>query len=110
MSHLHKRLLQVKTFATQQIQFELNGFLTKWKKNLKGGKTGIEILKPADKVASPFIGMPVGVKTRNPQSTHTTTNILKTESGGKKPGLTDERLMVSVKSLYSFDSKKYEIK
>ena len=64
---------------------------------LKGGETWNEILKPADKVASPFIGMPVGVKTRNPQSTHTTTNILKSKSGGKKSCLTDERVTVSVK-------------
>ena len=78
--------------------------------NLKGGKTWIEILKPADNVASPFIGMAVRVKTRNPQSTQATTNILKNESGGKKSGLTEERVTVSVKSLYSFDSKKYIIK
>ena len=77
---------------------------------LKGGETWNEILKPADKVAAPFIGMVVGVKTRNPQSTRTTTNILKTKSGGKKSGLTDERLTVSVKSLYGFDSKKYILK
>ena len=75
--------------------------------NLKGGKTWYEILKPADKVAAPFIGMAVGVETRNPQSTHTTTNILKTKSGDRKSSLTDKREAVSVKSLCSFDSKKY---
>ena len=75
--------------------------------NLKGGKTWNEILKPADKVAAPFIGMAVGVKTRNPQSTHTTTNVLKPTSGGRKSSLTDERVTVSVKSFCSFDSKKY---
>ena len=75
--------------------------------SLKGGKTWNEILKPADKVAAPFIGMAVGVKTRNPQSTHTTTNTLKTKLGGRITSLTDERVTVSVKSLRSFDSKKY---
>ena len=65
--------------------------------NLKGGKTWIESFKPADKVAALFIGMAVGNKTRNPQSTHTTTNILKTKSGGRKSSLTDERITVSVK-------------
>ena len=74
--------------------------------NLKGGKSWNGILKPADKVAAPFIGMAVGVKTRNPQSTHSTTNILKTKSGGKKSSLTDKRITVSVKSFCSFDSKK----
>ena len=73
---------------------------------LKGGKTWNEILKPADKVAARFIGMAVGVKTRNPQSTHTGTKILKTKSGGRKSSLTDERVTVSVKSLCSFDPKK----
>ena len=75
--------------------------------NWKGGKTWNDILKPADKVAAPFIGMAVGVKTRNPQSTHTTTNILKTKSGGRKSSLTDERVTVSVKSLCSFESKEF---
>ena len=75
--------------------------------NLNGGKTRNKILKPVDKVAAPFIGMALGVKTRNPQSTHTTTNILKTKSGGRKSSLTDERVTVSVKSFCSFDSRKY---
>ena len=75
--------------------------------NLKGGKTWNEIFKPAEKVAAPFIVMSVGVKTRNPQSTHTTTIILKTKSSGRKSSLKDERVTVSVKSLCSFDSKKY---
>ena len=78
--------------------------------NLKRGKTWNEIPKPADNMAAPFIGMAVGVKTRKPQSTHTTTNILKTKSSGRKSSLTDERVTVSVKSLCSFDSKKYIIK
>ena len=77
------------------------------KNNLKGGTTWNEILKPADKVAALFIGMAVGVKTRNPQSAHTTTNILKTKPGGRKSSLTDEKVTVSVKSICSFDSKKY---
>ena len=75
--------------------------------NLKGGKFWTEIHKPADKVAAPFIGMAVGVKTRNAQSTHTTTNILKTKSGGRKSSLTDESVTVFVKSLCSFESKKF---
>ena len=75
--------------------------------NLKGGKTWNKILKPADKVAALFIGMAVGVKTRNPQSTHTTTNFLKPKSGGRKSSLTDERVTVSVKSFCTFDAKKY---
>ena len=66
--------------------------------NLRGAKTWNEILKPADKVAAPFIGMAVGVKSRNPQSTHTTTTILKTKSGGRKSSLTDERITVKQKS------------
>ena len=77
--------------------------------NLKGGETWNEILQPAGKVAAPFIGKAVGVITRNPQSTHTTTNILKIKSGGRKSSLTAERIKVSVKSLCSFDSKKFII-
>ena len=76
--------------------------------NLKGRKTWDEILKPADKVAALFIGMAVGNKTRNPQLAHTTTNILKTKTGGRKSSLTDERVTVSVKSFCSFDSKKIQ--
>ena len=78
--------------------------------NLKGRKTWNKILKPADKVAAKFIGMAVGFKTRNPQSTHTTTNTLKTKLGGRITSLTDESVTVSVKSLCSFDSKKHTIK
>ena len=79
-------------------------------KNLKGGTFWNEIPKPADKVAAPFVGMAVGVKTRNAQSTHTTTKILKTKSGGRKSTLADESVTVFVKSLCDFESEKFIIK
>ena len=75
--------------------------------NLKRGKTWNEIPKPADDMAAPLIGMVVRVKTRKPHSTHTTTNILKTISGGRKSSLTDQKVTVSVKCICNFDWTKY---
>ena len=46
-------------------------------------------LKPALNIASPYIGMAVGAKTRNPKIGAATTNILKSISGGKILSLTD---------------------
>ena len=97
--------MKIIRFTRKQFQLELNGFLAKSKKNEREGKTWNEILKPFDKVAAPFIGMAVGAKTRNTQSTQTTRMSLKTKSSGRKSNLTDQRVTASVKSLCIFDSK-----
>ena len=54
-------------------------------------KTGKKILKPADNMAAPFVGMAVGAEFKNPQSTRAITNVLKSQSGGKKSNLTFQR-------------------
>ena len=48
------------------------------KKILEGSKTALnKFFKPALKTASPFIGMAVSAKTKNPKVGQTTANILK---------------------------------
>ena len=48
-----------------------------------------KLLKPALNIASPYIEMVVGAKTRNPKIAQATTNILKSISGDKSLSLTD---------------------
>ena len=48
-----------------------------------------KFLKPAANVATPFIGMSVSAKTKNPKIRQETTNRLKSISGGKILSLTN---------------------
>ena len=79
-----------KTFSTRQVQSEGNGFKKTMNKSFKGSQTAWnKILKPALNIASPYIGMAVSAKTKNPKVRQATANILKSISGGKILSLTD---------------------
>ena len=78
------------TFNPNQFQLEGAGFKNTMKKIFRGSQTAWnKFLKPAVKIAAPFIGMAVGAKTKNPKVAAATTNILKSISGGKILSLTD---------------------
>ena len=69
---------------------EGEGFENTMKKIFKGSQTAWnKFLKPALNIASPYIGMVVSAKTKNPKIGQATTNILKSISGGKILSLTD---------------------
>ena len=72
-------------------QYVLEGADFKNTKNFfKGSQSAWKnFLKPAVKVAAPFIGMALSAKTRNPKVGQATTNILKSLSGGKILSLID---------------------
>ena len=56
----------------------------------EGPKTaGNMFLKPALNIASPYYGMAVSARTKNPQFVTTTSDIVKSISGGKILSLTD---------------------
>ena len=78
------------TLTPKQFQLEGAGFRNTLKKLFKGSQTASnKFLKPAVKVAAPFIGMAVGDKTKNPKVAQATTNILKSISGGEISSLTN---------------------
>ena len=60
-------------------------------KIFKGSQTAWNKLfrKPALKIATPIISAGVAMKTKNPQSSQVTSNILKSLTGGKILSLTD---------------------
>ena len=59
------------------------------KKIFEGSQTTwSKFSKPALNIASPYIGMAVSAKTKNPQIVQATTNILKSISGGRVLNLT----------------------
>ena len=63
---------------------------TKLKSIFKGTeKAWNKFLKPAMTLASPYIGMAVSAKTKNPKIGQATTNILKSISGGEFLSLID---------------------
>ena len=63
---------------------------SKLQKIFEGTKTAWDkFLKPALNMASPYIGMAISAKTKNPKIGAATTNILKSISGGKNLSLTD---------------------
>ena len=63
---------------------------SKLQKIIKGTKTAWDkFLKPAINATTPFIGLDVSAKTKNPKVGQTTTNILKSISGGRILMLTD---------------------
>ena len=74
----------------RQFQLERNGFKNTMKNIFKGSQTAWnKFLKPAVSIASPYIGMVVSAKTKNPKVEQATANILKSISGGKNLSLTD---------------------
>ena len=78
------------TFTPHQYMLEGGSIKSKLQKIFKGTQSAWnKFLKPALNMASPYIGMAVSAKTKSPKIGQTTTNILKSISGGKMLSLTD---------------------
>ena len=78
------------TFTPHQYMLEGGSIKSKLQKIFKGTQTAWNnFLKPALNMASPYIGMAVSAKTKNPKIGQATANILKGISGGKVLSLTD---------------------
>ena len=78
------------TFTPRQYMLEGAGFKSAMKKIFKGSQSAWnKFLKPALNIASPYIGIAVSAKTKNPKIGQATANILKNISGGKILSLTD---------------------
>ena len=78
------------TFSPKQFQLEGGSVKSKLNSIFRGTKTAWDkVLKPALNMASPYIGMAVSAKTKNPKIGQATTNILKSIKGGKYLSLTD---------------------
>ena len=72
------------TFSPKQFQLEGNGFENTIKKIFQGSQAACNrFLKPALKIASPIVSAGVGMKKKNPQSAHATSNVLKSLTGCK---------------------------
>ena len=78
------------TFTPHQYMLEGGSIKSKLQKIFKGTQTAWnKFPKPALIMASPYIGMAVSAKTKNPKIGAATTNILKSISGGNLLSLTD---------------------
>ena len=78
------------TFTPHQYMLEGGLIKSKLQKIIMGTKTALDrFLKPALNMASPFIGMAVAAKSKNPKIGQATSNILKSLTGGKILSLTD---------------------
>ena len=78
------------TFTPQQFLPEGGSIKSKLQKILRGTQsTWNKVLKPSLSMASPYIGMAVSAKTKNPKIGQATAKILKSISGGKILSLTD---------------------
>ena len=78
------------TFTPEQFQLEGSLIKSRLQKIFKGTQTAwIKSLKPALNFASPYIGVAVSARTKNPQIGKATSDILKSISGGKILSLTD---------------------
>ena len=78
------------TFTPEQFQLEGGSIKSKLKSIFKGTKSAWDkFLKPALNMASPYIGMAVAAKTKNPKIGQATGNILENLTGGKNLSLTD---------------------
>ena len=91
MCHNHKCKCQKQiNFTPNQYMLEAGSIKSKIISVFKGTeKAWNKFLKPALNIASPYIGMVVSAKTKNPKIGQATTNILKSISGGKILSLTD---------------------
>ena len=77
-------------FTPHQYMLEGGSIKNILQKIFKGTQTAWnKFLKPAINATAPFIGMAVSAKTTNLKVGHSTTNILKSISGGKILSLTD---------------------
>ena len=78
------------TFTPNQYMLEGGSIKSRLQKIFKGTQSAwSRFLKPALNMASPYIGMAVSAKTKNPKIGQATANILKSISGGKVLSLTD---------------------
>ena len=78
------------TFTPKQFELEGGSIKSKLQKNFKGTQTAWKkFIRPGLKKATPLISAAVAAKTKNPQSTQITSNILKSLTGGKILSLTD---------------------
>ena len=78
------------TFTPNRFQLEGGSIKSTLQKIFKGTQTAWnKFLKPALNLASPYIGMAVSAKTKNPKIGQTTANIIKSISVGKTLSLTD---------------------
>ena len=78
------------TFTPKQFQLEGESIKIKLQKTFRGTQSAWnKFLKPALNMASPYIGMAVSAKTKNPIIVQATTNIIKSYSIGKILSLTD---------------------
>ena len=78
------------TFIPHQYMLKNGSIKTELQKLFKGTQTAWnKFLKPAVNVPTPFIGMAVSAKTKNPKVGQATTNILNSIPGGKILSLTD---------------------
>ena len=78
------------TFSPNQFTLEDGAIKSKLKSVFKGTeKAWIKFLKPALNIASPYIGMAVSAKTKDPKIGQAATKIQKSISGGKILSLTD---------------------
>ena len=81
---------KIMTFTPNQYMPEGNGIENTMKKVLQASQTaGNNFLEPALNKSSPYIGMAVSAKTKNPKVGQATANILKSISGGKILSLRD---------------------
>ena len=77
------------TFTPHQYMLEGGSIKSKLQKIFRGTKTAWnKFPKPALNIASPYIGMAVSAKTKNPKVEQATANILKSVSGAKILSLT----------------------
>ena len=77
-------------FSPKQYVLEGGSIKSKLKSIFRATKaTWDKFLKPALNMASPYIGMALSAKTKNPKTGQTTASILKSISGGEILSLTD---------------------
>ena len=81
---------KMNTFTPNQFQLEGGSIKSKLQNIFTGTQTAWnKFVKPALNMASPYIGMAVSAKTKNPKIGQATANNLKSISGGKILSLTD---------------------
>ena len=78
------------TFTPHQYMLEGGSIKSQLQKIFRGTQTAWnKFLKPAVNLASPYNGMAVSAKTKNPKIGQATTSLLKSIGGGKVLSLTD---------------------
>ena len=88
--NLKRNCQKIITVTPNQYMLEGNGYKNTMIKLFEGSQTAWnKFLRPALKTASPYIGMAVGANTKNPKVGKATSNIRKSNNGGKILSLTD---------------------